>query len=327
MKAMLLHKLGEPLKLQEIEQPQPLDHQVLIRVLACGVCRTDLHIIDGEIPAPHLPLILGHQIVGSLVAIGKNVTRFHLGQRVGVPWLGHTCKRCHYCYSHHENLCDQALFTGYHLQGGYAEYCVADADYIFALPQQYSDCDVAPLLCAGMIGYRSLKMTKSAQRIGFYGFGASAHLLCQLATHQGKEVFAFTRPGDKAGQEFARSLGAVWVGSSLQRPAQQLDAAIIFAPRGELIPLALAAVRKGGIVVSAGIHMSQIPAFDYALLWGERVLCSVANLTREDGEEFLSLASQFPIQAQVTSYPLQAANEALSDLKQGHLHGSAVLVP
>jgi len=326
MQAMVYTQRGQPLSLQELELPKPRAHEVRLRVRACGVCRTDLHIIEGDLPTPALPLILGHQIVGYVDALGEDVTGFTLGQRVGVPWLGRTCGQCNYCLSDAENLCDAAQFTGYHLNGGYAEFCLAHAAYIFPLPDAYSDEQIAPLLCAGMIGYRSLRLIQPARRIGFYGFGASAHLLCQVVAQQGGEVYAFTRPGDTEGQQFACSLGAVWAGGSDQRPPVLLDGAIIFAPLGDLFPVALEAVRKGGRVISAGIHMSPIPTFSYDLLWGERMMGSVANLTRQDGREFLHLATHIPLYPHIQTYPLQDANQALADLKHGRLQGSAVLV-
>lgn len=326
MRAMVLESPGQQLHLRELPIPQPGPGEVQIRIHACGVCRTDLHIVDGELPHPALPLIPGHQIVGTVTALGPGVTRFHVGDRVGVPWLGRTCGTCRYCQRGQENLCDAAQFTGYTLPGGYAEYTVADARYCFPLPAGYPDLQAAPLLCAGLIGYRALRFAGDAERVGFYGFGASAHILTQLAAWQGRQVYAFTRPGDTAGQHFARQLGAVWAGGSDELPPVPLDAALIFAPVGALVPQALRAVAKGGIVVCAGIHMSDIPGFPYALLWEERVVRSVANLTRQDGEEFLSLAPRVPIQTVIQPYPLEAANEALADLRAGHVHGAAVLV-
>ena len=326
MRAMLLDAPKSPLRLGELPIPKPNRGQLLIRVRACGICRTDLHIVDGELTHPKLPLVLGHQIVGTVAEIGnKSESRFNLGDRVGVPWLGRTCQHCRYCLSGKENLCDTVQFTGYDLNGGYAEYAVADDRFCFPIPEAYPDLQAAPLLCAGLIGYRSYKMTGDAQKIGFYGFGAAAHILIQVACYQGKEVYAFTRAGDDRGQEFARSLGAVWAGSSQESPPESLDAAIIFAPVGSLIPTALRAVAKGGTVVCAGIHMSQIPAFPYSILWQERVLRSVANLTRQDGVEFLSLAPQIPIKTEVEVFPLDKANEALAALREGRINGSAVL--
>jgi propanol-preferring alcohol dehydrogenase len=310
----------------DLPVPQPSSKQVLLRVQACGVCRTDLHIVDGELTHPKRPLVLGHQIVGTVEALGDGVEHFSVGDRVGVPWLGHTCTQCRYCLKHQENLCDNAQFTGYQLDGGYAEYTVADERFCFPIPDGYPDLQAAPLLCAGLIGYRALRMTEDATRIGFYGFGASAHILIQLARYQGRQVFAFTRPGDRPAQTFARELGAVWAGGSDEQAPDELDAAIIFAPTGQLVPIALKAIAKGGIVVCAGIHMSEIPAFAYELLWGERVLRSVANLTRQDGEEFLALAPQVPIHTTVEAFPLSAANEALEALRTGKIAGAAVLV-
>jgi alcohol dehydrogenase, propanol-preferring len=326
MRAMLLDAPKSPLRLGELPIPKPNRGQLLIRVRACGICRTDLHIVDGELTHPKLPLVLGHQIVGTVAEIAnKSESRFNLGDRVGIPWLGHTCQHCRYCLSGKENLCDTVQFTGYDLNGGYAEYAVADDRFCFPIPEAYPDLQAAPLLCAGLIGYRSYKMTGDAQKIGFYGFGAAAHILIQVACYQGKEVYAFTRAGDDRGQEFARALGAVWAGSSQESPPEPLDAAIIFAPVGSLIPTALQAVAKGGTVVCAGIHMSQIPAFAYSILWSERVLRSVANLTRQDGVEFLSLAPQIPIKTEVEVFPLDKANEALTALREGRINGSAVL--
>jgi len=312
---MVLEEPGRPLRAADIPMPEPGPGQVLLRVHACGVCRTDLHVVDGELPDPKLPLVPGHQIVG--------VTDD--GRRLGVPWLGWTDGECRYCRSGRENLCDHAQFTGYQLDGGYAEYAVADERFCFAIPDEYSDLQAAPLLCAGLIGYRSLRMTGDAERLGLYGFGASAHIVAQVARHQGKQVFAFTRPGDEEGQEFARSLGVEWAGDTSGPAPEELDAAIIFAPVGELVPMALRATAKAGIVVCAGIHMSDIPSFPYELLWGERVLRSVANLTRRDGEEFLALAPQVPVRTEVEPFPLEQANEALDRLRTGHIRGAAVL--
>lgn len=325
MRAMILEAQRQPLRLIDLPIPNYNSEQLLIRVHACAVCRTDLHIVDGELTQPKLPLILGHQIVGTVEAIGANVHNFRLGQRVGVPWLGHTCNCCPYCLSQRENLCDRPEFTGYNLDGGYAEYTVADHRFCFPLDPSYPDLQVAPLLCGGLIGYRAYKMTGNAQKIGFYGFGSSAHMLIQLARYQNRQVYAFTRSGDIVGQEFARQLGAVWAGDSEMLPPEPLDAAIIFAPVGQLVPTALKAVAKGGVVVCAGIHMSDIPAFPYSILWEERVLRSVANLTRQDGEEFLALAPKVPIQTNVNAFPLTAANEALDALRNGKIEGSAVL--
>ena len=297
----------------------------MVRVRACGVCRTDLHIVDGELSRPKTPLIPGHQIVGVIEAAGASVTGLAAGARVGVPWLGWTCGRCRYCRSGRENLCDEARFTGYEIDGGYAEYAVADARYCFPIPAGYADVQAAPLLCAGLIGYRCLRMAGEAERLGLYGFGAAAHIVTQVARHQGRRVFAFTSPGDAAAQEFARSLGAVWAGDSLQTPPAPLDAAIIFAPVGPLVPAALRAVVKGGTVVCGGIHMTEIPGFPYDILWGERILRSVANLTRQDAQEFLALAPVVPVRTEVREFPLDAANAALDDLRAGRLRGAAVL--
>ncbi|AFY87589.1 zinc-dependent alcohol dehydrogenase family protein [Chroococcidiopsis thermalis] len=326
MRAMILEAQGKLLRVAELPIPQPNSQQVLIRVRACGVCRTDLHIVDGELTQPKLPLILGHQIVGTVAAVGEQVQQFQIGNRVGVPWLGHTCNCCRYCLSGRENLCDYAQFTGYQIDGGYAEYAVADAQFCFPIPEGYPDLQAAPLLCAGLIGYRSYRMAEDAEKIGFYGFGAAAHILIQLARYQGREVYAFTRAGDVKGQEFALNLGAVWAGCSEDLPPVPLDAAIIFAPIGSLVPTALRAVVKGGVVVCAGIHMSNIPAFPYEILWEERVLRSVANLTRRDGEEFLALAPQVPIRTEVHPFPLVQANEALDALRSGKINGAAVIV-
>lgn len=325
MKAMVLSSPGSPLELMEAPDPVPGPGQVLIRIHACGVCRTDLHVVDGELARPALPLIPGHEIVGRVIRTGDEVTNIQEGDRVGVPWLGSTCGVCTYCRAGMENLCDNALFTGYTMNGGYAEYTTSDARYSFFLPPGYSDIEAAPLLCAGLIGYRSLVMAGDAQALGMYGFGAAAHILIQIAIHQGRSVYAFTRPGDVSGQEFARSLGASWAGDSTVTPPAELDAAIIFAPVGSLVPEALRAVRKGGIVVCAGIHMSDIPSFPYRLLWGERSIRSVANLTRRDGEEFLAIAPKVPVYNQVQRYSLEQANEALADLKEGRVQGAAVL--
>jgi len=326
MRAMVFDQVGEKLKLQEVAIPTPNASELLIKVNACGICRTDLHIIDGELAHPKLPLIPGHQIIGTVEAFGAAVTGFTVGQRVGVPWLGGSCGHCMYCVSNQENLCDEAKYTGYQLNGGLAEYCVADSRFSFAVPMSYPDLQAAPLFCAGLIGYRALNKTANAQRLGFYGFGASAHILTQLAVHQKKEVYAFVKQGDQKGQDFARSLGATWAGSSESSAPCPLDAAIIFAPSGDLVPKALKNVRKGGTVVCAGIHMSDIPSFAYDLLWGERHVCSVANLTRQDGDEFLKLAPQVPIKTHVTTYPLDKANEALEDLRLGKFSGAAVII-
>jgi propanol-preferring alcohol dehydrogenase len=322
---MVFDAKGLPLRAAQPEIPKPSHDQLLVRVLCCGVCRTDLHVFDGELQHPKLPLILGHQIVGTVAAVGRHVEGYARGQRVGVPWLGRTCGDCRYCLADLENLCDRAEFTGYQLDGGFAEYTLVDPRFALPLPGSYPDQEVAPLLCAGLIGYRSLVMTGDAERLGLYGFGASAHIVIQVAKHQGRRVFAFTRPGDEAGQRFARSLGADWAGGSDAVPPEELDAAIIFAPVGALVPRALRAVCKAGTVVCAGIHMTEIPAFPYELLWGERVLRSVANLTRLDGLEFLELAPRIPIRTEVHTYPLAEAGRALEDLRQGRFRGAAVV--
>jgi propanol-preferring alcohol dehydrogenase len=325
MQAIVLTEPGQPLELRDLPVPTPGPDEVLIRVEACAVCRTDLHIVDGELPAPRLPLIPGHQIVGTVEQLGERVTRWTIGQRVGVPWLGWTCGSCRFCREGRENLCDQAQFTGYTRPGGFAEYTVADQRFCFALPANYSAVAAAPLLCAGLIGYRALRLAGEGERLGIYGFGAAAHLITQVARWQGRQVFAFTRPGDEEGQRFARELGAVWAGDSTDLPPTPLDAAIIFAPVGDLVPQALRAVAKGGVVVCGGIHMSPIPAFPYELLWGERVVRSVANLTREDGEAFLQIAPQVPVQTTVEVFPLAELNAALYALRQGTIHGAAVI--
>jgi propanol-preferring alcohol dehydrogenase len=326
VRAMILEAPGEPLRSAEVPVPEPGPEQVLIRVHACAVCRTDLHVVDGELPDPKLPLIPGHQIVGAVVRSGDRVDRFATGDRVGVPWLGFTDNSCRYCLTGRENLCDNARFTGYQIDGGYAEYAVADHRFCFPIPGGYPDLQAAPLLCAGLIGYRSLRMAGDAERLGLYGFGAAAHIIAQVARHQGRQVFAFTSPGDEEAQLFARELGAVWAGDSTQAPPEELDAAIIFAPVGALIPVALRAVAKGGVVVCAGIHMSDIPSFPYEILWGERVVRSVANLTRRDGEEFLALAPEVPVHTEVVPFQLEEANEALNALRAGEIQGAAVLV-
>jgi alcohol dehydrogenase, propanol-preferring len=327
MRAMVLKAQRQPLVATELPQPKPGPGQVLLKVKACAVCRTDLHIMDGELAEPKLPLIPGHEIVGVVLANGEGANRFAVGDRVGVPWLGWTCGVCAYCRSGRENLCDRGRFTGYTLDGGYAEFTVADERFCFPIPAQYADAEAAPLLCAGLIGYRSFARTGDAKRIGIYGFGAAAHIITQVAHFQGREIYAFTRPGDVAGQTFAKSLGAVWAGGSDRLPPEPLEAAILFAPAGELVPLALKAVAKAGIVVCGGIHMSDIPSFPYELLWDERTLCSVANLTRRDGEEFFALAPKVPVQTTVQTFPLSEANEALDQLRSGKIHGAAVLVP
>jgi propanol-preferring alcohol dehydrogenase len=324
---MLFNQPRTPLQEAEVPLPAPATGQVLLQVRACGVCRTDLHVVDGELPDPKTQLVPGHEIVGVVVSKGPDVDRFAPGERVGVPWLGHTCGVCPYCRSGRENLCINARFTGYQIDGGYAEYTVAEANYCFPLPPEYADAEAAPLLCAGLIGYRSLVMTGDARRLGIYGFGAAAHIIAQVARHQRREVYAFTRTGDEASQRFARELGAVWAGSSETRPPEELDAAILFAPVGALVPLALAALARGGTVVCAGIHMSDLPSFPYRLLWEERTVRSVANLTRRDGEEFLALAPRVPVRTVVEPFPLSEANEALSRLRRGQLRGAAVLIP
>jgi propanol-preferring alcohol dehydrogenase len=328
MRAILCEFPKQPLlRLCEVPQPKPGRGQVLIQVQTCAICRTDLHIVDGELLPPRFPLILGHQIVGKVAQLGPGTNRFKIGQRVGVPWLGKTCQRCRFCLSHRENLCENPLFTGYHLDGGYAEFCLAYEDYCYALPDIYSDEQIAPLLCGGFIGLRALEAIQNAQKVGFYGFGSSAHILIQIARLEGKEVYAFTRPGDQEAQKLAKNLGAVWVGSSDENPPELLDAAILFAPVGELILKALRAIDKGGSVICAGIHMSDIPSFPYNLIYGERVLRSVTNLTREDGKKLLEIASCRCISTQVTCYSLEQANQALQDLREGKVTGSAVLLP
>jgi alcohol dehydrogenase, propanol-preferring len=325
MRAMRLMSLRTPLVLAELPDPQPGPGEVRVDVSACGVCRTDLHVVDGELPDPKLPIIPGHEIVGRIEALGRNVTGLDVGMRVGIPWLGHTCGVCRYCVEGQENLCDHPLFTGYTRDGGYATRTVADARYVFALPEQGDDIATAPLLCAGLIGWRSLRMAGEGRRLGLYGFGAAAHIIAQVARAQGREVFAFTRPDDVAGQNFARTLGACWAGESGAVPPEPLDCAIIFAPVGSLVPAALRAVRKGGRVVCAGIHMSDIPSFPYRLLWEERQIVSVANLTRADAHEFFDVVARTNITTTTTAYPLAKANEALADLRSGQLEGAAVL--
>ena len=324
MRAMVLTAPRAPLREVELPDPEPGPGQALLRVLACGVCRTDLHVVDGELTRPKLPLVPGHEIVAEVVA---SAGRFSPGDRVGVPWLGWTCGVCAYCRAGRENLCDRALFTGYDLDGGYAELCVADERFCFVVPPLFRDVEAAPLLCAGLIGYRSLRVAGDAERVGLYGFGAAAHIVCQVALHQGREVYALTRPGDEHAQAFARSLGASWAGDTVEGPPVELDAAILFAPAGELVPKALGHVRKGGVVVCAGIHMSDIPSFPYRLLWGERVVRSVANLTRADGDELLALAPEVPVETHVETVPLLQANEALARLRAGDVRGALVLAP
>jgi propanol-preferring alcohol dehydrogenase len=326
MRAMVLEAPGLPLRALDVPRPSADGGQVVIRVTACAVCRTDLHVVDGELPEPSLPLVPGHQIVGYVEELGDGVERQAAGQRVGVPWLGWACGECRFCRSGRENLCDRARFTGYQLNGGYAEYAAADARFCLAIPDGYADLQAAPLLCAGAIGYRSLGAAGEVERLGLYGFGAAAHIVIQIARHEGRRVFAFTRAGDETAQRFAVELGAEWAGGALERPPEELDAAIIFAPAGELVPAALGALAKGGTVVCAGIHMSDIPSFPYELLWGERVVRSVANLTRRDGEELMALAPRVPIRTEVSPYPLERANEALTQLRAGNVRGSAVIV-
>ncbi len=320
----MLQAAGLPLEEVVLDDPEPGPGQALLRVLACGVCRTDLHVVDGELTHPKLPLVPGHEIVAEVAA---SAGRFAPGDRVGVPWLGWTCGACQYCLAGRENLCDRARFTGYDLDGGYAELCVADERFCFPLPSSYSDLEAAPLLCAGLIGYRSLRLAGDPARLGLYGFGAAAHIVCQVALHEGREVFALTRPGDEEAQAFARSLGATWAGDTAQGPPAELDAAILFAPAGELVPTALGQVRKGGSVVCAGIHMSDIPSFPYELLWGERLVRSVANLARADGDELLSIAPAVPVRTRVEAVPLARADDALARLRSGDVRGALVLVP
>ncbi len=326
MRAMVLDRAGEPLQWREVSRPVPDSGELLLRVRACGVCRTDLHVTDGDLSNPKFPLILGHEIVGTVVSSGDAVTAYREGDRVGVPWLGWTCGTCMYCQSDRENLCERARFTGYQIDGGYADYTVADARFCFPIPDGYADHEAAPLLCAGLIGYRSLVAAGDAERLGIYGFGAAAHIIAQVCRHQGRRVFAFTRPGDRKGQAFAKNLGAEWTGGSDEHPPQTLDAAIIFAPVGDLIPTALRHTAPGGTVVCAGIHMTDIPSFPYSILWGERVVRSVANLTRRDGEAFLRIAQEAAVRTEIHSYDLPQANEALDDLRRGRVRGAAVLV-
>ncbi len=326
MRAMILDKAGQRLRQVAWPTPRVGAGQLLIHVSACAVCRTDLHVVDGELTQLKLPLIPGHEIVGAVADLGDGVSRFKVGDRVGVPWLAWTCGECAYCKNGQENLCDRAKFTGYTLDGGYAEYTVADQRFCFPIPDLYSDAEAAPLLCAGLIGYRSLIKAGDGKRLGIYGFGAAAHIVAQVAKYQQREIYAFTRPGDDAAKKFALNLGALWAGGSNELPPEKLDAAIIFAPAGELVPQALKAVGKGGTVVCAGIHMSEIPAFPYSILWEERSICSVANLTRRDGEEFMALAPKVPVRTQVETFPLEEANEALHRLRGGKIKGAAVLV-
>ena len=327
MRAMVLRTPRSPLVEMEIPVPKAGPDQVLIKVHACGVCRTDLHLVDGELPDPKLPVIPGHEIVGTVVAKGANVKSIAVGDRIGVPWMGYTCRQCRYCRTGRENLCDHPKFTGYTLDGGYAEYAAADMRYCFRLPGEYGDAAAAPLLCAGLIGYRTYRMAgENIDRLGIYGFGGAAHIVAQIAVFQGKQIYAFSRPGDSAAQQFALRLGAVWAGDSTEMPPEPLDAALIFAPVGSLVPAALKAVVKGGIVVCGGIHMSDIPSFPYSSLWEERIVCSVANLTRRDGEELLSIAPKVPVKTEVEELPLSAANRALNRLREGKLQGAAVLI-
>lgn len=323
---MVLKKPGTPLEEEDIPVPVPGPNQVLVKVKACGVCRTDLHVVDGELTEPKLPLVPGHEIIGTVVAAGEYAGKFQIGDRIGIPWLGHTCGVCKFCKKDMENLCDNPKFTGYTIDGGFAEYTLSDERFCFPIPDTYSDLEAAPLLCAGLIGYRSFVMTGETERVGLYGFGAAAHIIIQVAIYQGRTVFAFTRPGDKKGQQFALDLGAKWAGDSLTAPPEDLDAAIIFAPVGNLVPIALQSVIKGGIVVCAGIYMSDIPAFPYKILWEERTVRSVANLTRQDGENFMKLASKVRIHITVQPFPLHRANESLNALKNGEVKGAAVLV-
>ena len=327
MHAMILEKAKSPLVWKSVADPKPGKGQLLLKVLACAVCRTDLHICDGELTEPKLPLIPGHEIVGRVIEVGEGASQFRPGDRVGVPWLGWTCGRCEYCLRNQENLCDHAKFTGYQIDGGFAEMTVADERFCFRIPDRFDDLHAAPLLCAGLIGFRTLRMAGDSRRVGIYGFGAAAHLVAQVARHQGRRVYAFTREGDHDAQQFARSMGAEWAGSSDSLPPEQLDSALIFAPVGSLVPLALKATRKGGTIVCGGIHMSDIPSITYDLIWGERCIRSVANLTREDGIEFLKLAGEIPVETTTQPFPLQAANEALDQLRRGELTGAAVLVP
>ncbi|MEJ2634763.1 MAG: zinc-dependent alcohol dehydrogenase family protein [Calditrichia bacterium] len=327
MQAMVLEKQGEPLKYKEVPVPKPSPRQMLLKIHACGVCRTDLHIVDKELPNPKLPLIPGHEIVSSVVQKGEQVKGFEIGDRVGVPWLGYTDGDCKFCKRGQENLCENAKFTGYTIDGGYAEYTVADYNYCFHLPESYSHPEVAPLLCAGLIGFRTYRMAgEHVTNLGIYGFGAAAHIVAQIAVHQGKRIFAFTRPGDTASQEFAKRLGAVWAGDSTVKPPEELDAALIFAPVGSLIPAALKATIRGGVVVSGGIHMSDIPSFPYRILWEERVIRSVANLTRKDGEEMMKVAPEVPVKTEVHTFPLKEANEVLNKLREGKIEGAGVLM-
>ncbi len=327
MRAMVLDKPRQPLQLRDADKPRPAKGQLLVRIATCAVCRTDLHVVDGELPDPKLPLIPGHQIVGRVEEIGEGAnSKFHIGDRVGIPWLGWTDGECAYCRSNRENLCDNARFTGYNIDGGYAEFTAADARFCFHLPDRYNDVEAAPLLCAGLIGYRSYRKTGNARRLGIYGFGNAAHLISQIALYEERDLFVFTRPGDIATQQAAKKLGAVWAGGSDEMPPEKLDAAIIFAPVGALVPAALRALAKGGSVVCGGIHMSDIPSFPYVELWGERAICSVANLTRRDGEEFLDIAPRVPVRTETETFPLEEANTALDRFRSGELSGTAVLL-
>jgi propanol-preferring alcohol dehydrogenase len=326
MRAMLFTKVGVPLRATELPIPVPGPQQLLIQVRACAVCRTDLHVVDGELTQPKLPLVPGHEIVGTVIKAGSGVRQFKVSDRVGVPWLGWTCGECSFCHNGQENLCDQAKFTGYTLDGGYAEAAVADQRFCFSIADSYSDAEAAPLLCAGLIGYRSLVKAGNGNRLGIFGFGAAAHIVAQVAKYQRREIYAFTRPGDEEAKNFALDLGAIWAGGSDELPPVRLDAAIIFAPAGELVPQALRAVGKGGTVVCGGIHMSDIPSFPYAILWDERSVCSVANLTRRDGAEFMALAPKVPVRTEVETFPLEEANEALNRLRTGKIRGAAVLL-
>lgn len=327
MRAMVLERQSGPLRLREVPVPEPGPGQIQLAVTACGICRTDLHVVDGDLAEPRLPLIPGHQIVGRVTALGEGVSGIAIGHRVGVPWLGGSCSHCWFCRHGRENLCEEARYTGYQIDGGFAEFAVADARYCFPIPEHYADRQAAPLLCAGLIGYRAYRLVDDCETIGLYGFGAAAHILIQVARHRNQRIYAFTRDGDTEAQRFALALGAAWAGASGDAPPSTLDGAILFAPAGELVPTALRAVRRGGRVVCAGIHMSDIPSFPYEILWGERELVSVANLTRRDGEEFLPLAAQIPVATTVHSYPLEQANKALDDLRQGRFSGAAVLIP
>lgn len=327
MQAMVLDEPGQAMHMRSLPYPLPGPDQLLVKIAACAVCRTDLHVVDGELLNPKLPIIPGHEIIGRVAACGANAGSFSIGERIGIPWLGWTCGECGYCRSGHENLCESAKFTGYQIDGGYAEYTVADVRYCFRIPNAYSDVEAAPLLCAGLIGYRAFKLTGSADRVGIYGFGAAAHILAQILRYEGKKLFAFTRAGDTVAQDFAARMGAMWVGGSDAMPPEKLDAAIIFAPIGALVPAALRAIRPGGIVVCGGIHMSNIPAFPYDILWREKHLVSVANLTRRDAKEFLALAPKIPIRVTTEALPLSQANTALTRLREGKLTGAAVLIP